>query len=156
MKTAWILIGESNTRKSSVARLLTGIGRIETQVDLADAQGCRFRVRSLVSAAQEARLQPAALLEEVNGTTHWDGKFGSIRNAVVLLRYDVDNNCPDGEAYVTAFLNDGWQIACIVSLGEVARDWVRGSGLRSIEIPDSPCLASNEVANIIRKAWAWQ
>jgi len=156
MKTSWILIGEADTRKSSTARLLTGLGRIETQVDVADERGRRFRVRSLVSAAQESRLTPQDLLAELNGRTHWAGVFDSIRNAVVLLRYDPVNNCPAGQEYVKLLLSDGWHIECVVSLGEPARDWIRSSGIRHIETPQSVSLASNEVAAIVRRAWGWQ
>lgn len=143
-------------RKSSAARLLTGVGRIETAVEIADVLGCRFHLRSMISAAQEARYTPVKLLQEFNRDARWQGEFNGIRNALVLLRYRAANGCPEGKEYVSAFVGAGWRIACIASLGQRAEDWIRTSGIRYAEFPDSTKMASNEVAHLLRANFGWQ
>ena len=155
MKSAWVLLGEANTRKSTTSRLLTGIDRWEGQVGVMDWQGKERWMRSLVSAAQEAKRTPKELLDELNGKNHWQGEFDTVRNAVLVLRYDAFNGCPDGKMYIHDFVNDGWVIQCVVSLGEPARDWVRLSGFQFLEIPNSASLPSNAVAAKVRTAFGW-
>lgn len=85
----------------------------------------------------------------------WQREFDSVRNALVLLHYRAVNNCPDGKEYVSALFRAGWRIACIVLLGHPAEEWIRHSGIRYVEVPDSPRMASNEVARLVRGAFGW-
>jgi hypothetical protein len=156
MKTAWILLGETNTRKSSVARLLTGASKVGQQFELEDTRGIRIHISVMVGAVQERKkLKPDDLVKELNSSKGWAGDFQQVRNALIVLRYDAIEQFPDGKNYVDALLRDGWRVACIASLGEHTRDWVRQSGIPYVDVAESKKMPSNAVASVIRKAFGW-
>lgn len=110
----------------------------------------------MISAAQESGYAPQQLLDEFNHAERWQGEFACIRNALVLLHYRAANNYPDDKDYVSAFVEAGWCIACIASLGQRAEDWIRTSGIPYAEFPDSVNVASNELARLVRTSFGWQ
>jgi hypothetical protein len=60
MKSVYLLLGESNAKKSSTVRCLLGIGQHATEVEVQCVSDMRIHIRSLISAAQE---QPLSRLE---------------------------------------------------------------------------------------------
>ncbi|WP_193172538.1 hypothetical protein, partial [Nisaea nitritireducens] len=70
MKRAWIILGEANTKKSSVIRTLTGLpkindGGIPGFVQIEQTNGLRFSLLSYISAMQEAKISPEELLKKI-------------------------------------------------------------------------------------------
>ena len=155
MKTAWILIGEANSRKSTVSRLLTGVSRIDRPVEVKYASAARVKMHAMVSAAQESRLQPVKLISKLNGFQSKENGRCQDLNFVVVLRYDKLNRCPPGEAYVDELMRAGWQIAWIVSLGEGLRPWVNTKTQNCFAIANSKLMASNHIASLIRPRFNW-
>ncbi len=155
MKSIWLLVGNTETRKSSIVRCLLGVDNPATEVEVQSITGMVLHMRAFISAVQEKKaVSPEELLRDLNDS-HWKGQFKSMRNALVPLRYDPDSGQPAAECYVQALLNDGWTIKGIASLGEKARDWLKNSGLPYIEVPNSTSVPSNVVAAQVRAAFGW-
>lgn len=155
MKKAWVIIGEANTRKSGLVRCLTGIDNIATQVEIQTSLQLSTRIRAFISAAQEAKMAPLEVLNELNSQKHWAGNFKRIRNAIITLRYDAYNKLPAADKYIEALIGDGWVIQAIVSLGEPARDWIVHSGVPFISIPDSTTLPNGVITTKVKQAFGW-
>ena len=155
MKSIWLLIGNANTRKSSMVRCLLGVDNPATEVEVQSVTGTVLHIRAFISAVQEKKsVSPEELLLDLNDS-HWKGQFKNLRNALVPLRYDPAEGQPAAEFYAQALLDDGWSIKVVVSLGEPARPWLQNSGLPYIEIPNSTSLPSNAIAAQVRAAFGW-
>jgi hypothetical protein len=158
MKSIYLILGNSGTRKSSLVRCLIGTDNPATQVEVRLITGMEFRIRGLIGAAQERGLLPGDWVSDLEHD-HWHGAFPSVRNIIATLLYDAETlrgvSCPPGEEYVDALINAGWCVKGIVSLGEDTRSWVRHSGLPYIAIPNAPTIPSNAIAATVRTAFGW-
>jgi len=173
LKQAWILIGESNTKKSSVVRGLSTVDNSKTWVEIEECSGLRFQLRCFVTSLQESKTGIDGMTETLTGASdklpskvkadagqdadvNLALQFG-VANALIPLRYNSQQILPfpPGISYVERLIHDGWLIRAIVSLGEPERDWIRYTGIRFAAIPESKQLPGSIVAARIRQLFGW-
>lgn len=150
MITAYVLFGEANTRKSSTARALTGVGRRKT-VHVA-VRGRVLDVFVQVSALQESSISPLQFINEMlaEGISH---VLVTLRIRQMQKRGHV---FPSGVDYLRAFRTAGWRIRKVVALGTaVLPGMVPGIPL-PLFVPNSRTTPVNLISTRIRKAWAWR
>lgn len=109
---AYVIIGDANTRKSSVMRSLTGcFNRSVRQIETRNST--TLDVYARVSSLQESETEPSAFLQEVLKTG---------QQCVVLCLWPQANplnpsKYPDAHAYLSAFSAAGWQFRSCAILG---------------------------------------
>ena len=145
---AYILIGNLNTRKSSVVRGLTGCFNRSVRDILPVGGKNALRLYARVGALQETRTRPEDFRAEVEKT----------RCAAVLccLAPSAHPNhpglYPDAQAYLARFKAEGWRIRAIAVLGQ------NGGGVRSTSMLQFP-LASTAPINVtvqaVRAHFGW-
>jgi hypothetical protein len=149
MPTAYVILGNANTRKSSTARALTGVARRKS-VTVATNTG-NIEIFVQISSLQESEIQPSDFVAEMNS--------GGYENVLVTLwvseRVTSSDTYPQGVDYLQVFIDDGWSIAYVVVL---AASTFHGSptGTPSPHfIPDSRTTPVNSIAAQIRDWWGW-
>lgn len=142
MLQIYAIIGDSNVRKSCVARSLTGaIGKICPNWDVAYHTGTVDTYVS-IDSPQESKMLPVAFADAI-------AKAG-VGCAIVTLRYDKMGSRPNAEAYLKEFASRGWRIAEPAILG--GRLALPGYP-HSILVPNSNSVAGNEIAARLRGHW---
>lgn len=146
---AYIVIGNPNTRKSSVIRSLTGcFNRSVRDIQLASG-AAPLRVYARVGSLQETKKTADDFLAEV----------GRTRCSAVLccLLPSADPNdpglYPDAQAYVASFKAAGWRIRSIAVLGQ------NGGGVRSPNLRQFPLASTapiNVTARAVRSHFGWE
>ncbi|MGA0569341.1 hypothetical protein ACO2Q9_01335 [Variovorax sp. VNK109] len=109
---AFVILGDANTRKSSVLRSLTGcFNRSVRQVQL--SSGSVLDIYARVSSLQESETEPQKFINEVAGTGQSSVIFclWPHANSKNPLKY------PDAHAYISAFTKAGWQFRASAVLG---------------------------------------
>lgn len=145
---AYILIGNANTRKTSIVRSLSGcFNRSVRDIQLQSGKRpVRFYAR--VGALQNTRTTVEEFTHEVARSRCEAVLFCLSPNAhkTDLLEY------PDAQAYVAALRERGWRIKAVAVLGQDSGG-VRAPNLRQhIQAPTAPV---NVTARDVRAQFGW-
>jgi hypothetical protein len=145
---AYIIIGNSNTRKASLARSLTGcFNRSVRDIQLQSARKpVRFYAR--VGTLQDTRTTPEQFAAEV--------QRARCEAVLFCLSPTANRNesvdLPDAQAYVAAFRKLGWRIKGVAVLGQ-NDGGVRAPNWR--QYPQAPTAAVNVTARDVRAQFGW-
>ena len=148
--TVYAIIGDANTRKSSTARALTGVGQ-KKKVDIESMAGT-LPAFVQISALQESAIAPNEFINHMTTDGHL--------NAVVTLRdaplSKGGHTFPSGSAYLREFINAGWRIQQVVVLGAPRLAHALPAGTPGpMYVPGSRSTPTNKIASQIRQSWAW-
>lgn len=145
---AYIIIGNSNTRKASLVRSLTGcFNRSVRDIQLQDGKKAqRFYAR--VGTLQETRTTVEQFVAEVARARCEAVLFclSPGANRTDLLEY------PAAEAYVAAVREQGWRIKGVAVLGQNSGG-VRAPNLR--QYTQAPAAPVNVTARDVRAQFGW-
>jgi hypothetical protein len=145
---AYIVIGNPNTRKSSVVRSLTGCFNRSIRDIVLQGVKLPLRIYARVGALQETRTRPDDFLAEVEKK----------RCAVVLLCLSPSAHSndpslyPDAQAYIAWFKAAGWNVRSIAVLGQ------NGGGVLSPNLrqfPQAGTAPINVTAKAVREHFGW-
>ncbi len=154
MPNLHIIIGESNTRKSSLVRCLTGVGggNAEKRLDIKLVSGKKINVFCILSALQES-YKPKTPQEFIN----YINALNPIPSDIVFtLRVNAVGGYPDANSYISAFTAVHWNISSIALLGAAACALSGIPTTTNIErILSSPTQPTNETASFVRNKWGW-
>lgn len=150
-----LVIGDANTRKSSLVRCLSGVvgGRSANQhMEVQLTTGTVITVFCATSALQENLhpRTPSDFIREVNSMVPVP------TDVLVTLRVNSRANYPSAAQYVAAFLNAGWVVASVALLGGSAQGLARlAPAARVSAVPNSAAQPTNLTASIVRTSWGW-
>lgn len=146
---AYIVIGNPNTRKSSLVRSLTGCFNRSVR-DIQPIGGKPvIRLYARVGSLQDTRATPDDFIAEVARS----------RCAAVLCclapsaHADHPDRFPDAAAYIARFKAEGWQVRAIAVLGQ------NNGGVRSpqlLQFPQAPIAPINHTAHGVRTHFGWE
>ncbi len=145
----FVIIGNANTRKSSVVRSLTGCFNRSLRDIQPAAGGPPRRVYARARALQFTRTRPADFAAEASAT----------RCDTVLVCLTPDPNpldparLPDAETYLAQFRAIGWKLKSIAVLGQ------NDGGVRSARLqrfPQAPTQPINVTAQAVRAHFGWR
>jgi hypothetical protein len=146
---AYVVIGNPNTRKSSLVRSLTGCFNRSVR-DIQPLNGApALRLYARVGCLQDTRTSPEDFVTEAVKT----------RCSAVLLCLAPSANpqhaqtCPDAPAYLALFQAAGWRVRAIAVLGQ------NGGGVRSPllrQFPQATTAPINVTAHAVRQLFGWE
>jgi hypothetical protein len=148
---AYIVMGNPNTRKSSLIRALTGADR-GREWDISTNRGV-ITAHVEVSALQESETQPHEFVDKLITT--------DIQNVLVPLwirekRKRSGPDYPNGQAYIQHFVDVGWSINTVVVLGIDALPYnIPVNNVDVNFIGDPRDIPSHEIASHVRELWGW-
>lgn len=146
---AYLIIGNSRTRKASVVRSLTGCFNRSVR-DIQPARGSApLRLYARVGALQETRVSPADFLNEAAGK-RCDGVLFCLWPTAHPLEPAA---YPDAQAYIAHLQAAGWHFRSMAVLGQNGGD-VRSPGLE--RFPNAPTLPINVTAHAVRTHFGWR
>jgi hypothetical protein len=146
---AFIIIGNPNTRKSSVVRSLTGCFNRSVRDVLPRGAKSPLRLYARAGALQETRTGIDAFLAEV----------GRSRCTAVLCcllpsaHPNHPDDCPDALTYLAGFNAAGWHIRSLAVLGQ-NDGGVRSPDLR--QFTQAPTAPINVTARDVRLHFGWE
>ncbi|MBK1688943.1 hypothetical protein [Rubrivivax gelatinosus] len=145
---AYVLIGNPNTRKSTLVRSLSGCFNRSLR-DIQPASGApAFRLYARAGALQETRTTPSDFVREVAGR-----RCAAVLFCLWPLANPVDPaNMPDAGAYLEHFESAGWRLKSIAVLGQNPGGW-RGAAMR--QFPQAPVDPVNLTAHHLRAHFGW-
>ncbi|MCM0021383.1 MAG: hypothetical protein NBV67_15435 [Tagaea sp.] len=151
-KSVIVLLGENNTRKSSVIRCLTGADARASVHEIALADGgylpLYVHVRSIQEHVGQNAILPAQLVAEFDGSGY--------RNFLIPLHDAHGRAGQTGQAYVDALMDAGYLVPWVLSLGvEAAPAWVWSRAQRVGEFWDSREMPCTATAAAIRRMVGW-
>ncbi len=144
---AYILIGNANTRKTSLTRSLTGcFNRSVRDIQMQSGKPQRFYAR--VGALQNTRTTLDEFVQEVQRSRCDAVLFSLLPNAVHTDLMDY----PDAQTYVAGLRERGWRIKGVAVLGQDGGG-VRAPNLRQyVQAPTAPV---NVTARDVRAQFGW-
>ena len=148
-----VIVGDANTRKSSLLRCLTGVvgGRSANQLmDVLLSSGSIVQVFCTTSALQESLdpKQPQRFIADVLAMKPVP------TDVAITLRLKNRASYPAATAYFAAFASAGWSVSSVALLGSASSTPVP-VGARAVSIPASMTQPTNESAASVRKVWGW-
>jgi hypothetical protein len=144
----YLVIGNSNTRKASVVRSLTGcFNRSLRDIQLAN-RDAPLRLYARVGALQESKTSAADFQQEVAGR-----RCGAVICCLWPSANPLDPmRFPGAEAYLEQFIAAGWTIRRIAVLGQNAGG-IRSPLLR--QFPQASTDPINLTAQQVRMHFGW-
>jgi hypothetical protein len=144
----YLIIGNPNTRKSSIVRSLSGCFNRNVRDILLQGAKPAVRFYARAGALQDTRTTAEDFVAEV---------ARSRCKAVLCCLSPVANPTdpllyPDAQAYVAGFQAAGWRIRAVAVLGQNGGD-VRAANLR--QYPGAPTVPINVTARDIRAQFGW-
>lgn len=154
MPNLHIIIGDADTRKSSLLRCLTGVGsgNATRYIDVAEASGRTIQVYCILSALQEnyKPLLPAEFIKHIKSL------HPKPTDIAFTLRVSSRGSYPDCNAYLQAFTAAGWPVVNVALLGSSAcKQGSQISAQAVISVPSSPQQPTNLTASQVRAVWKW-
>jgi len=152
MPNVYVILGDSNTRKSSTMRALTGVRQESDSWEMATgAKGVDiFYIRTM--SLQEAGITPQVFVKTINQLV--------VSNIFISLRIKPSKRAfkiyPAGVDYLDAFKRAKWNIKPLFVLGDPALPPGLPTGIRAHLISNSRALPANEIASRIRGLWNWK
>jgi len=142
-KKVYIILGKSNSRKSSVLRCLTGCSRKRGNWKVLFLSDIMKTCYVSISSPQERDgdgISVAQFLEEINSRVE--------EPIFVTLQSQSTTNQPNGEEYLEAFINSGFDIQTVVCFDRNANTLnLSVQYYNSLEFP------TNQTASEVRKIW---
>jgi hypothetical protein len=174
MKDLFVILGEANTKKSSLIRALTGISN-ENTFQIATCNKGNMETFIIVSSIQE-RLEGDVQKNKImsNQSEYWYSNFPhklkvkNAKNMFISLRVGGRNNVPLGTEYIDELLNNGWNLKGIALMNEATNGRVhqhycnKYSSQLVTAINDThknsknDPKTANEIASILRNNWDWK
>jgi hypothetical protein len=145
---AYIVIGNPNTRKSSLVRSLTGCFNRSVRDIQPESGRHPLRVYARTGALQETR----------TGIDDFIAEAARSRCGTVLCclwpsaHPTVPEQCPDALSYIAGFSAAGWRVVAIAVLGQNGGS-VRSPNLR--QFPLAPTEPINATARAVRAHFGW-
>jgi hypothetical protein len=150
---AYVIIGERESGKSSVARSLTGSGWSSAgrkQARLIATITVNIKVFVYPTSLQEKKIQPEEFFDLVEEQKDCEA-------AVFSLRPRRGNGCDDADTYLRYFIGQGWNIIRVACLGTPVSQIVTDLPTDAIRafprITDATPV--NEVAAQVRSYFDW-
>ncbi|WP_088282272.1 hypothetical protein [Ideonella sp. A 288] len=145
----YVVIGNPNTRKSSLVRSLTGCFNRSLR-DIQPVGGkAALRLYARVGCLQDTRTTPEAFLAEVQATRCTAALCCLAPNA----RSTEASPYPDAPAYLAEFKAAGWRVKAIAVLGQ------NGGSVRSPVLRQFPLATTtpiNLTAHAVRAHFGWE
>jgi hypothetical protein len=146
---AYLVVGNSNTRRASVVRSLSGcFNRSLRDILLKDADR-PIRIYARVGALQETRTSPEAFIAEV-ARLRCEAALCCLSASAYSTGAD---EYPDARAYVARLEEQGWRIRAIAVLGQNA------GGLKAGNLRQFPQAGTNPInvsASEVRALFGWR
>lgn len=148
---AYIIIGSSNTRKSSTCRALTGCFNRSIR-DIRDTHQNDLDVYVRVSSLQESETTPKEFHKEV---------MAKKQNHVLFCLWPTENpknpqKYPNAAEYVKFLTSKGWVIAKVAILGSTASTTIKAVSPKIIQtFINAPSDPINITAESVRKHFNW-
>jgi len=174
---AWVILGKENTRKGSLIRSLTGLGR-EGWCDVTLVSGQRIhlytRITSvnedpkLMSRNEEDRYMPSRLVDDcVKSDPHQP--LRSRFNVLMAFRLGLGVPGYEAEDYIRELAAVGVCIESIVTLGERTPKWALRCGAPCADVPgihrhanheadgaNDVWMPTNQIGAMVRQFWGWR
>lgn len=145
---AYIIIGNTHTRKASVLRSLTGCFNRSVRDILPLGAKSALRLYARVGSLQETRTRPEDFLLEVQSK-----RCSTVLCCLSPSAHPIEPDLyPDAQHYLAAFKAAGWRIQSIAVLGQNA------GGIRSAKLaqfPQSGTTPINITAQGVRAHFGW-
>ena len=152
MPNVYVILGDSNTRKSSTMRALTGVRRQSDSWEIANGAGGVdiFYIRTM--SLQEAGITPQVFVETINRLV--------ISNVFISLRINPSTKAfriyPAGADYLHAFKRANWNVKPLFVLDRLALPSGLPTVIQARLISNSHARPANIIASIIRGLWNWK
>ncbi|EOV9410012.1 hypothetical protein ACN5W3_004467 [Vibrio parahaemolyticus] len=155
MKKLHIVIGDSDTRKSSLIRALTGAGQGQSRKDLdvVKTNGAVSTIHVMQSALQENYKPqlPQEYIDFVNQHSTDEFLF-SLRVTKVFANGII---YPDAVDYIRQFKQAGLSISSVALLGPSANSLNLSQCGNIVQQPQSHTTPTNQTASQVRQGWHW-
>ena len=142
-KKLFIVFGKANSRKSSMIRCLTGAGQQQDNWMIGTENGNEDFLVCVTSPQDKngTGISPAETISLFKKT--------NCRNIITALQSQSSSDHPNGEVYLKAFVNAGFEIQVIACLDPDANTL----NLEGSLIENSNTRPDNEMASILRPLW---
>lgn len=158
MPNVYAILGDSNTRKSSTVRALTGVPMQYDAWSVATTSPTgNIDVYVQIQALQEAKINAQDFVKKIANIDQYRIKLGfrPVNDMLIPLRITAVNGFLDGTVYLQHFALAGWNIRQIVVLGTAALPIALPAGVPAHLISGSASMPANEIASRIRGLWNW-
>jgi hypothetical protein len=160
MPNVYAILGESDTRKSSTVRALTGVPMQYDAWSVATPTSPTgsIDVYVQIKALQEAEISAQDFVEKIDNVDQYRIKHGHrpVGDILIPLRISTVNGFPDGTVYLQHFALAGWNIKQIVVLGAAALPIALPVGVPAHLISYPTAIPpTNQIASYIRGWWNW-
>jgi hypothetical protein len=157
MPNLHIIIGDANTRKSSLLRCLTGCSSSNTTVKVTQASGkvidVYCKIRSLQEKTQKnppQNLNPQQFIQEIKNLPN------TPTDIAITLRVKPTNGCLGFGAYLNAFSAIGWSVVNVALLensSNISQSSISASNV--VSVPNSKTQPTSQTSSHVRQAWKW-
>jgi hypothetical protein len=145
----YVVVGNSNTRRASVVRSLTGCFNRSLRDIQPLAPGKPLRMYARVGALQETKTTPQDFIAEATKT-----RCDAVLCCLSASHYPGgDNGYPDAQAYLLAFKEAGWRVQAVAVLGQ------NSGGIKSPhmrQFPQATTAPINVTAQEVRALFGWR
>ena len=145
----YLVVGNSNTRRASVVRSLTGCFNRSQRDILPLGASKPLRVYARAGALQETKTTPQDFIAEA-GKTRCDAVLCCLSASPYS---GGDNEYPDAQAYLQAFKEAGWRVRAVAVLGQNSGG-IKSPHLR--QFPQATTAPINVTAKDVRALFGWQ
>lgn len=146
---AYVVIGNPNTRKSSLVRSLTGSFNRSIRDILPLGAKSAVRIYARVGSLQDTKTRPDDFLAEVERT-----RCSAVLCCLLPSEHpNFPALYPDAQTYLARFRAGGWRVRAIAVLGQNGGD-VRSPNLR--QFPQAPTAPINVTAHAVRLHFGWE
>lgn len=145
----YLVVGNSNTRRASVVRCLTGCFN-RSQRDILTLDGSRpLRLYARVGALQETRTTAQDFIDEVLKT-----RCDAVLCCLSASSYGSGPGAlPDAPAYLQAFKAAGWRLRAVAVLGQNSGG-IKAPNMR--QFPQATTAPINVTAAEVRALFSWR
>jgi len=158
MPNLHVIIGDPDTRKSSLTRCLVGVGRVNhgsgTRWDVALVRGAPIKLFCKVASLQEG--------QHAMGSTAFIRFVKDLRPVPdeILISLRVSGGrFPDAVDYLSAFNAASWPVRSVALMDTSAIGLAPlralAAGARVARVPGSSIVPTNASAALVRKVWGW-
>ncbi len=160
MPNVYAILGESNARKSSTVRALTGVFQWQSAWSVATTTHTPLDIHIEVSSLQESNISPQGFVDKIDAVNRnrasLNPPYPDVANILVPIWISAGNNLPPGINYLQHFAQQpGWNISQIVVLGAAALPPALPVGVPAHLISGSVSMPANAIASQIRGFWNW-
>ena len=145
----YVIMGEGNTRKSSLVRCLTGIHEKskEKKPHIVATQEGDIPVKIRIGSLQEVKKLPAEFIAEC--------KLHDVPNILCAVRIEPEKSCPSGVEYLNAFIKEGWEVKPVIALDTISIPDFPKDLEQPMYLYGSKSTPTNAMAARVRELWGW-